>query len=251
MVRTPTFLLAVVVAPVAAGLWDEVARNTDISALASARSGWLEEGRALDVGAVATAFADARLSIPGSGLNFSTQLEAVRSLEGRPRLDRRTAAFFLERWDELSLLSLGVGWRDYLSDPLNATGRDFSETTFRLSAARFTGPDELGLWNLAAEVAAIPRREEVRGELRAWRNLYTAGAFMGDLALTVGTLRATDADRNGLGRVEGWSYAQASLIVGWTPSPGNRLGLDFSAQAATEAPGRSDGVVTLSWSQSF
>lgn len=251
MARAPAFLLVAVVAPVAAGLWEEVGRNTDITALASARSAWLEEGRSWEVGSVATVFADARLSIPGSGINLSTQIEALRSLEGRPRLDRRSVAFFLERWDDLSLLSLGLGLRDYLSDPLATPGQDFSETTLRFSAARFVGPDERGGWNVAAEVAAIPRREEVRGELRAWRNLFTADAFMGDFALSAGTLRATDADRNGLGRVEGWSYAQASLIVGWTPSPGNRLGLDISAQAATEAPGRADGVISLSWSQSF
>lgn len=251
MGRAPLVLLLAAAAPAAAGLWEEVGRNTDVTACAGLRSRWVEEGRAPDLGPAASLLADARLSVPGSGLNLSVQAEAARSLDGVPRLDRRSVALFVERWDELTLLSLGVGYRDQVGAHPAAPGRSFSETAFRLSGALFAGPDETGAWNLAAEVAAAPRREELRGELRAWRSLWSRDALALDLFVVAGALRATDADGDGLGRAEDWSYANLTFSLGWTPSPGTRLGLDLATQVASEAAGRADGVVALSWTRTF
>ena len=69
--------------------------------------------------------------------------------------------------------------------------------------------------------------------------------------LAAGTLRATDADGDGQGRVEGWSYGRLDAVLLWTPTPGTLYYIGGESQAATEAPGRLDGRISLGWERTF
>ena len=64
-------------------------------------------------------------------------------------------------------------------------------------------------------------------------------------------VNATDADGDGQGRVEGWSYGRLDAVLLWTPTPGTLYYIGVESQAATEAPGRLDGRVSLGWQRTF
>ena len=250
MARAPLVLLLAAAAPAAAGLWEEVGRNTDVTARVSADSRCLRPGRAPDVGPVATLGAEAVLSVPGSGLNLVASAEAARSLDGAPRLDQRAAGLALRRFGASYLAELGVTLEHNLGANPAVLARSFGETAFHAQVA-WTWETEALPPSLTLAARSTPRREEVVLELllsqplAAWEDRGIT-AFV-----SAGTLRATDADGDGRGRAEGWSFGGVGLMAEWIPSPGTRLYMKGDAQAATEAPGRMDGRVSLGWERTF
>ena len=225
-------------------------RNTDVTASAAFDSRYLRPGRAPDVGPVATLGAEATLSVPGSSLNLVVSAEVARSLEGVPRLDQRALGLAIRRYGESHLAEVGVTRELNLGVNPSAPSRSFDETRLHAQVDWVLPPEHLPP-SLNLSVSASPRREEVVLEvmlsrpLVAWEDCGLTGF------LTVGTLRAADADGDGQGRVEGWSFGGGGLMFEWFPSPGVRLYMKADAQAATEAPGRMDGRVSLGWEQTF
>lgn len=252
MARAPLALLLAAAAPVAAGVWEEIGRNTDVTLTPSVSSRWADEGRAPDVGPVASLRAEARLSIPASSYNLALQAGADRSLDGSPRLDRRTVALDLSHSGERVRLGVLAGFRGHLGDNPAAPGRSFSEMAYVASACLHSPDGEPGdAWSVTLEAASVPRREELRGELKVWRPLWTGEAAGLDFLLSLGSLRATDADGDGAGRTEDWSFMRASLNYGWRVGQGSSLYMEVASQAATESSGRAPGVVSAGWTLAF
>ena len=256
MARAPLAFLLVAAAPAAAGVWEEIGRNTDVTVFAAAHSRWVDEGRAPDVGPVVELGADARLSVPASLYNLQLLADARRSLDGAPRLDRRRVGLHLTRNGERVLLGAGAEFRGYLGENPAAPGRSFSETTYLAYASLFSeddGREDAVDWSVAVEVGTVPRRDELRGALKFWRSLAGSSASPSslDAFLELGTLHAADADGDGTGRAEGWSFAKLSLKYSRMVGQGASLYIEASSQAATEAPGRASGVVSAGWSLSF
>lgn len=248
MARAPLVLLLAAAAPAAAGLWEEVGRNTDVTLLAGAASGLVERGRAPAVGPLAYVDASARLSVPASTLNLILAAGADRSLDGAPRLDRRfaglTAAFFPGEYRaRLAVrheLNLGV-------NPATL-GRLRSEIRFEAAVEDIVLGDD---WDLGLQLAAVPRREEGRVEATLGRlfALGDRGPAL-HLAFHAGDLRALDADGDGQGRVEGWSYA--GIRVTFPVKLGSDdLYLAFGSQQATDDEGDRDGWVELTYRRMF
>jgi hypothetical protein len=248
MGRAPLVLLLAAAVPAAAGLWEEVGRNTDVTLLAGAASDLVERGRAPGVGPLGFVDASARLSVPASTLNLVLAAGADRSLDGAPRLDRRfaglSAAFFpgeyRARLDVRHELNLGV-------NPATL-GRLRSETRFEAAVEDVS----LGQnWDLGLELATVPRREERQAEVTLGRlfALREGGPAL-HLGFHLGDLRALDADGDGQGRVEGWSYAaiRASLVL---DVGSDTLFLTFGTQQATDDPGDRDGWVELTYRRLF
>lgn len=252
MARAPLGLLTLAAAAAAGGVWEEVGRNTDVTLTPSVSSRWAEEGRAPDVGPVASLDAEARLSIPASMLNLALQAGADRSLDGTPRLDRRTVGLDLSHNGERVVLGLLAEFRDHLGPNPASSGRSFSEMSY-VAYASLRSPDgePTDDWSVTAEVAAVPRREELRGTAKAWRPLWVGESAGLDLLAEAGSLHAADADGDGTGRVEGWLYAKASLRLHRTAPGGSVLYMEVSSQAASEAPGRAPGVVSAGWTVTF
>lgn len=255
MTRTSLALLLAAAAPAAAGVWEEIGRNTDVTLTSSAHSRWVQEGRALDVGPVVELGADARLSIPASLYNLQLLADASRSLDGVPRLDRRRVGLHLTRNGERVMLGLGAEFRDHLGENPAAPARSFSEAAY-LAYACLWAPEDGGEgfaddWSLALELASVPRRAELRGDLKLWLPLWVGGSHAVDAFLEAGSLHASDADGDSLDRVEGWSYAKASLKYYWTSAAGSVLYIEASSQAATEALGRAPGVLSVGWTLNF
>ena len=250
MARAPLVLLLAAAAPAAAGLWEEVGRNTDVTASAAADSRLLRPGRAPDVGPVATLGAEAVLSIPGSAFNLVASAQASRSLDGAPRLDQRAAGLALRRFGASHLAELGVTLEHNLGANPAALARSFGETTFHAQVAWIWDKAELPP-SLTLAAQSTPRREEAVLELMLNQPLAAWEDRGIEAFLSAGTLRATDADGDGRGRVEGWSFGGVGLMAEWMPSPGTRLYMKADAQAATEAPGRMEGRVSLGWERTF
>ena len=251
MGRAQLALLLAAAVPAAAGLWEEVGRNTDVTASAALESRCLRPGRAPDLGPVGVLGAAATLSVPGSGLNLVLDARAERSLDGAPRLDQRAAGLLLRRFGETHVAELGVALEHNLGANPAAPSRSFGETTFGAQVAWSPGSAEDNPLSLTLAASATPRREESVIEATLSRPLAAWDQRGLSAFLTVGTLRATDADGDGQGRVEGWSYAVAGVMVDWVPAPGTRLYMKGDAQAATEAPGRMDGRISLGWETTF
>lgn len=251
MARAPLALLLAAAAPAAAGLWEEVGRNTDVTASAAVDSRCLRPGRAPDLGPVGVLGAAATLSVPGSGLNLVLDARAERSLDGTPRLDQRAAGIALRRFGDAHLAELGVSFERNLGANPAVPSRSFGETTFHAQVAWSLGSADENPLSLTLAVSATPRREESVTEAMLSRPLAAWDDRALSAFLTVGTLRATDADGDGQGRVEGWSYGGAGVMVDWVPVPGTRLYMKGDAQAATEAPGRMDGRISLGWERTF
>lgn len=256
MTRASFALLLAAAAPAAAGVWEEIGRNTDVTFTTTAHSRWVEEGRAPDVGPVAELGADARLSIPASLYNLQLLADASRSLDGVPRFDRRRVGLHLTRNGERVLLGAGAEFRDHLGENPAAPGRSFSEAAYLAYACLYSeddGQEDAADWSLAVEVATVPRREELRGTLKFWRSLVGSAASPSslDCFLELGSLHAADADANGAGRDEGWSFAKVSLKYSRMVGSGASLSIEASSQAATEALGRAPGVVSAGWTLTF
>lgn len=256
MARASLALLLAAAAPAAAGVWEEIGRNTDITVTAAAHSRWVDEGRAPDVGPVAELGADARLSIPASLYNLQLLADASRSLDGAPRLDRRRVGLHLTRNGERVLLGAGAELRDHLGDNPASPGHAFSEAAYLAYACLYSeddGREDAADWSMAVEVASVPRRQEFRGALKFWRSLAGSVASPGslDCFLEAGSLHAADADGDGAGRTEGWSFAKLSLKYSRWVGQGASLYMEVSSQAATEAPGRAPGVVSAGWTLTF
>lgn len=252
MARAPLALLLAASAHAVGGVWEEVGRNTDVTVTPSVSSRWVDEGRAPHVGPVASLGAQARLSIPASPVNLAINAGAVRSLDGAPRLDRRTVALDLSHSGERLMLGALAEFRDHLGDNPAAPGRSFSEAAYAAYACLFSPDGEpADDWSVALEATSVPRREELRGVLKVWRPLWVDGTQGLDAFLEAGSLHASDADADGAGRVEGWSFAKVSLKYSWMTGQGASFYTEVSSQAATEAPGRAPGVVSLGWKRTF
>lgn len=250
MGRAPLVLLLAAAAPAAAGLWEEVGRNADVAASASVSSHCLARGRAPDLGPVADLGASATLSVPGSGLNLVAEVSVARSLDGAPRLDRRSLGLSLHRYGESSLLRAGAGYDLNLGANPAAPSRSFGETTFDLGGQWKLGAAD-GPWSVDLALFATPRREETAAEARLIHEQALGESLRLILDLAVGTLRATDADGDGQGRAEGWSYGGLGAMLSWTPTPGTLYYIKANTQAATEAPGRLEGRLALGWQRTF
>lgn len=250
MARAPLVLLLAASAPAAAGLWEEVGRNADITASASVSSDLLGLGRATDLGPVADLGVSATLSVPGSGINLVADVSAARSLDGSPRLDQRTLGLSLERFGESSLLRVGVAHDLNLAANPAAPSRSFGETTFDVGGQWKLGAAD-GPWSVDLALFATPRREETAAETRLIHDQALGESLRLQVNLAAGTLRATDADGDGQGRVEGWSYGRLGAVLLWTPTPGTLYYIGGESQAATEAPGRLDGRISLGWERTF
>jgi len=248
MARAPLLLLLAAAAPAAAGLWEEVGRNTDVTLAATAATAPVERGRAPDLGPVAGLDASARLSIPASALNLVLTAAADRSLDGFPRLDRRSAGLAVEWFGESLRARLG-GRRD-----LNLGTNPASLGRLRSETAVEAGLDGIPLgdsWQLGLDLAGVPRREERRAEANLGRLIHrSAGGMALHLSLHAGDLRALDADGDGQGRVEGWSYGGVRLALAAPLGSGN-LFLTFGSQQATDTPGDRDGWAELAYERTF
>lgn len=248
MARAPLLLLLAAAAPAAAGLWEEVGRNTDVTLLAAASSDLVERGRAPDLGPVAGLLAEARLSIPASPLNLVLTAGADRSLDGSPRLDRRSAGLALEWFGESLRARLG-GRHD-----LNLGANPASLSKLRSETVVDAGLDGIPLgdsWQLGLELAGVPRREERRVEANLGRLLHRSeGGLALHLTLLVGDLRALDADGDGQGRAEAWSYGGVRLALAAPLGSGN-LFLTLGSQQATDTPGDRDGWAELAYERTF
>lgn len=248
MARASLALLLAAAAPAAAGLWEEVGRNTDVTAWASAASDLVDRGRAPGVGPLASAYAEARLSIPASALNLVLTAGADRSLDGAPRLDRRFAGLSAEYHGGPCLARLGLLHELNLGVNPATLGRLRSETAFEAALENIT---LWSSWDLGLEAAIVPRREERRVEASLERLLAIreSGPAL-HLGFHIGDLRALDAEGDGQGRVEGWSYGaiRASLVfdVG-----SDTLYLTVGTQQATDDPGDRDGWVELTYRRMF
>ena len=251
MARAPLVLLLAAAASAAGGVWEEVGRNTDVTLDASLRSRWVEEGRAPDVGPAASLAAVARLSVPASALNLELTAGADRSIDGAPRLDRRRVGLTLLVCGESAVGQVGIAYRDHLGENPASPGHSLAETSYTLGLSTAGSAGNPSAWSCGIELAAVPRREESRAEVWAGRLIWSAESLRLDLELYAGTLRATDADGDGTARVESWSYGKAGLALRQTLASGSELRLEVATQAATEAPGRAPGVVTLGWSRTF
>ena len=250
MARAPLVLLLAAAAPAAAGLWEEVGRNADITASASVSSDRLGLGRAPDLGPVADLGVSATLSVPGSGINLVAAVSAARSLDGSPRLDQRTLGLSLGRFGESSLLSVGVAHDLNLGANPAAPSRSFGETTFDVGGQWKLGAAD-GPWVVDLALYATPRREETVAEAALIHDQALGESLRLQVNLAAGTLRATDADGDGQGRVEGWSYGRLHAALLWTPTPGTLYYIGGASQAATEAPGRLGGRISLGWERTF
>ena len=251
MARAPLAFLLAAAAPAAAGLWEEVGRNTDVTAWASAASDLVDRGRAPGVGPLASACAEARLSIPASTLNLILTAGADRSLDGAPRLDRRFAGLTAEYHgcSELCVARLSLLHELNLGVNPATLGRLGSETGYEAALENITFG---GFWDLGFEVAVVPRREEHRVEARLQR-LFAIGESGPALHLGfhVGDLRALDADGDGQGRAEAWSYAAIKASLVFDVGPADTLYLTVGSQQATDDRGVRDGWVELSYRRMF
>lgn len=250
MARAPLVLLLAAAAAAAGGVWEEVGRNADLAAEAIASSDLLTRGRAPDLGPIAGLRVSATLSVPASGLNLVADASAARSLDGTPRLDQRTLGLSLHRFGESSLVRAGVAHDLNLGANPAAPSRSFGETTFDVGGQwKLGAPD--GPWIVDLAIFATPRREETVAETRLIHDQALGESLRLVLDLTFGSLRATDADGDGQGRVEGWSYGRIGAALFWTPTPGTLYYIGGESQAATEAPGRLDGRISLGWERTF
>lgn len=248
MARAPLLLLLAAAAPAAAGLWEEVGRNTDVTLAATAASDLVEAGRAPDLGPVAGLLAEARLSVPATALNLVLTAGADRSLDGAPRLDRRSASLSVEWFGESVRAHLGA------THELNLGVNPASLGKLRDENAFFAGLSDLPLgesWRLDLLAVGVPRREERRAEASLRRTLHRSeSGTQLQLGFAAGDLRALDADGDGQGRVEGWSYAGADLTLFLPLGPGT-LQLTLGTQQASDSPGDRDGWVELGYSRRF
>jgi hypothetical protein len=249
-VRAPLLLLLAAAAPAAAGLWEEIGRNTDVTLAAAAASDLVERGRAPDLGPVAGLQAEARLSVPATALNLVLAAAADRSLDGTPRLDRRAASLSVEWFGESVRARLGATHEINLGVNPASLGELADETAFHVGLSEIPLGEN---WMLDLLAAGVPRREERRGEVAVQRLLFwqpDKDSPSVTLSLRAGDLRALDADADGRGRVEGWSYAGADLTLFLRLGPGN-LRLSLGTQQATDTPGDRDGWVELGYSRAF
>lgn len=248
MGRAPLVLLLAAAAPAAAGVWEEVGRNTDVTLWASAASELVDRGRAPDVGPLASAYAEARLSIPASALNLVLMAGADRSLDGAPRLDRRFAGLAAELYGEPCRARLGLLHELNLGVNPATLGRLGSETEFEAALEDIT---LWGFWDLGFAASAVPRREERRVEASLGR-LFVLGHGGPSLRLGfhAGDLRALDADGDGQGRAEGWSYAGIRATFPFDVGS-DTLFLTLGTQRATDAEGDRDGWVELTYRRMF
>lgn len=240
---------AVATSPAApAGLWEEVGRNTDVTLLAAVASDLVERGRAPDIGPLAYVDASARLSVPASTLNLVLLAGADRSLDGAPRLDRRFAGLSAD-------FSLGggrarLGVRHELNLGVNPAtlGRLRSETRLEAAVEDITLWDS---WDLGLELSGVSRREERRAEVNLGR-LFALGDNGPALHLGfhAGDLRALDADGDGQGRAEGWSYAGIRATFPFDIGS-DTLFLSIGTQQATDAEGDRDGWAELTYRRMF
>lgn len=254
MGRAPLVLLLAAAAAAAkvpaatVGLWEEVGRNTDVTLLAAAASDLVERGRAPDIGPLAYVDASARLSVPASTLNLVLLAGADRTLDGAPRLDRRFAGLAAD-------FSLGggrarLGVRHELNLGVNPAtlGRLRSETRFEAAVEDIILWDS---WDLGLELAGVPRREERRAEVTLGRSFVLAdGGPALHLGFHAGDLRALDADGDGQGRAEGWSYAGIRATFPFDVGS-DTLFLTLGTQQATDAEGDRDGWVELTYRRMF
>lgn len=250
--RSPLLLLLAAAAPAVAGILEELGRNTDTSLTLDARSALVAAGRAPDVGPLASLEASARLSIPASSFNVVLAAGADRSLDGSPRLDRRSAGLAVEWFGES--LHARLAARHDLNLGLNpaSLSRLRSETALEavLDGWRL-GED----WRLGLGLHGVPRREERRAELALERSFVPPPdiPLSLHLRLEVGDLRALDADGDGQGRVEGWSYGGVRLSLEprlFEPGMGS-LYLTLGTQQTSDSSGDRDGWVELSFYRVF